>query len=98
MSLIKRTKQLRSQGHNFSNILSICEKEGLLKANEITLPTLVRRFYKVYPSEKYSYRDRGVLPVNPKYKKEVKAVYLKHLKDMGFTDKESQDEIKRLLK
>ena len=68
MSLIKRTKQLRSQGYNFSNILSICEKEGLLKPNEITLPTLVRRFYKVYPSEKYAYRDRGVLPVNPKRK------------------------------
>ena len=98
MSLLKRVKQLRNQGRSFNYILAVCEEEGLLKPNEITLPTLRRRFYLAYPKEKMMYRDRGVLPIKPKYKKEVKAVFIRQLKDMGFTDEELLSELDRLLK
>jgi hypothetical protein len=98
MSLTKRVKELRSQGRSFNYILTVCEEEGLLKPNEITLPTLRRRFYEAYPKEKLMYRDRGVLPIKPEYKEEVKAVFIRQLKDMGFTDKELLNELNRLFK
>ena len=88
MSLTKRVKELRNRGHSFS----------YLKPNEITLPTLRRRFYEAYPKEKLMYRDRGVLPIKPEYKEEVKAVFIRQLKDMGFTDKELLNELNRLFK
>lgn len=97
MSLTKRVKELRNRGHSFSYIMAICEEEGLLKPNEITLPTLRRRFYQAYPAEKVMCVDRGVLPIKPEYKKEVKAVFIRQLKDMGFTDKELLNELDRLL-
>lgn len=88
-SIIKRTKELRAQGVSFPRIVSICESEGLL--DYVPSPHTIRIwFYKAHPELK---------PINQRkpIKPEVKAIYIKQLKSMGFKDKELEAELKRLL-
>lgn len=89
-SIVKRTKELRAQGFSFPQIVSICESEGLLEY--LPSPSTVRIWlYKAHPELKGIKKKKRIKP-------EVKAVYIRQLKSMGFKDKELEAELKRLLK
>jgi|11BtaG_2_1085332.scaffolds.fasta_scaffold24491_2 DNA-binding transcriptional MerR regulator len=95
--MMSRTRELRKEGFSYRQIVNILEREGLLVATPASWATLRNMFNYTYPSQTgLGYNQ--VAKIKPRKKKQVREIFIKHLKDMGYNAKEIESELNRLIK
>lgn len=94
--MISKTRELRKEGFTYQQIVNIFEREGLLVATPSSWSTLRNWFHLYNPSE--TLVNNQVSKIKPKHKEQVRVIFIKHLKDMGYSAKEIESELNRLIK
>jgi len=92
-NLLKRAKELAAEGKTVTEIVGICENEGIL--NERTGQPFTRPsvFYWFKKCNIRIGKKRGSYLKN----KALKEIYTRSLKSMGFDDEQIEKELKELL-
>lgn len=94
--MISKTRELRKEGFTYQQIVNIFEREGLLIATPSSWSTLRNWIDRAYPLE--TPVNNQVAKIKPRYKKQVRETFIRHLEDMGYSAKEIESEINRLIK